>query len=360
MLQINIHSIENIVVKEQSTIRDVISVLNQTGYQIVLVVNLRGELIGTVTDGDIRRSLLRGISLEQKAVDIANLKPKFVFKETGVSEIKKMFLDFGIKRIPIVNEKRIPEGIYFIEDFIDGKEILKPKYSNTIVIMAGGRGTRLDPLTRIIPKPLVPIGDKTMIERIMERFYEEGFSRFIVTVNYKKEMMSLYLKGLNVPYEIHIFDEGNSFLGTAGALGLLMGDEKLTDPFILTNCDVFIKVDLSDVLDFHTKKKSDITVVGALTNMEVPYGIMRLNQEGEMVEFHEKPSYDFIINTGIYIISKKALKYIKSGEVLDMPELLNRVKQNEGKVLVYPVHTEFLDIGQWEIYRKSLEKLQSI
>lgn len=345
--------VDEIIIEGNRTIREAIKMLNEKSMQILLVADEKKRLIGTITDGDIRRAILKGISLNKPVELIMSKNPKYVFEDTPRDFVTEMFRKYGIKRIPIVDKSLRIIDILLIENFMEKYIKQKPNY---VVIMAGGKGSRLDPFTKILPKPLIPIGDKTMLEIIMEKFALQGFNRFVLTLNYKKEIIKLYLQDNNFPYEINWIEEDKP-LGTVGSLKLILEKFSLNDnPLIVTNCDVLINVDFEEVLKFHHDHNAMITIIGYLESMKIPYGVIKMKEE-IFLEMQEKPEIDIIINTGVYVMKPSIKRFIKDNEKLDVPELLKRVKNENEKIVVYPYHGDFFDIGQWELYRKSVKKL---
>jgi NDP-sugar pyrophosphorylase family protein len=240
-------------------------------------------------------------------------------------------------------------------DILTGKKQSAPSQklkTNQIVIMAGGEGTRLDPFTRIFPKPLIPIGNKPAIEIIMERFYGCGFHRFIYTLNYKKEYLKLFLRENNFPYSIEWIEE-DDFLGTAGSLSLL-GD-KLTDTFFVANCDSLLDVNFEEILSWHKEHKAAMTLIGCHSEVKIPFGVLQMS-DGKLNKILEKPVHDVIINTGVYVMEPHLISYMPKGKKMDINELIDLVAEKE-KITVYPIYSGWFDLGQWGEYKKSVEKL---
>ena len=341
--------VDEILIGPTATIKHAINRLSETALQILIVSDSENRILGVITDGDIRRAIIKGISLDEKVGKIMNRNPKFLKVGFSEEEAKHMFLKYGIKRIPVVDSDMRVVDILKIENFI-GKE--KKSMNNYVVIMAGGRGKRLDPITRVIPKPLLLVGEKTMLEHIMERFANQGFTKFILTLHYKKEMIKAYIDSLKLPYEIHYVEEPRP-MGTAGGLKLVFDQFDTDEPVIVTNCDVLTYVDFSSVIEFHVKKQAAITIIGALMNSSIPYGVLKV-RDGILEKIEEKPSMDVIINTGIYVLDPSVRDELEGEGYLDMTDLVEKVK-NSGKIVaVYPHHGEFVDIGQKKLYRNIL------
>jgi NDP-sugar pyrophosphorylase family protein len=216
--------------------------------------------------------------------------------------------------------------------------------------MAGGKGERLDPFTRILPKPLIPIGDKPIVEIIIEEFRKQGVERYYLTLNNKSEMIESYFNSIEKDYEI-IFIKEKSFLGTAGSLKII--EKKISDLFIVSNCDVIVKADFSDVINFHKNQKSMLTILAPIQHHKIPYGVIEFKKGGQVGAIHEKPEYTFTINAGVYVLCKESLKFIPENTAFDMTSLIDVLLKNEKKIFIYPINEKnYIDIGQWEEYKK--------
>ena len=338
---------EDLLIKTDSRIIDAISKLNSNSLKIVLVVDNDGKLVGTLTDGDIRRAILKNIDLSTKVINVCNKDPKYL-TEPSIEEAKKMMLKYKVSRIPVVNTDMKPIMLFSLEEFLRSD---KEHDSIPVVIMAGGEGKRLRPLTSIIPKPLIPVNGKPMLETIIDEFYKSGFSSFVISVNYKKEFIKSYFaeRG-SLPYKITFVEEDKP-LGTAGSLSLMR--DLLDNTFIVSNCDILVNADYSSVLKFHKIHENDITIIGAIQELRVPNGVIRL--KNETVEgIDEKPEYHFIVNTGIYVLEPKILHLIPENQYYDMTELIITALKNKYKVNVYPAHSGWTDIGNWNELKKFL------
>jgi NDP-sugar pyrophosphorylase family protein len=222
--------------------------------------------------------------------------------------------------------------------------------------MAGGKGTRLDPFTRVLPKPLIPLGEKTVIEHIIDSFLEFGVSKFYLSVNEKSKIIKSYFEELTPSYSMTYIEESKP-LGTAGSLRYLYPE--LKDSLVVTNCDVIIKTDYAELVEFHERNANDITVVGSVKNFNIPYGICEIANGGTLVCIREKPEYNFLVNTGLYVLRSDALGLIPESELFHMTQLIERVRESGGKVAVFPVSDKaWIDTGQWAEYREALKQLQ--
>ena len=346
--------LSDLMVVSATSIKDTIKKINNNSPVIVLlVIDENRKLLGTVTDGDIRRGLLKNLSLDNQVEIIMNSEPKYLF-ENNREDAKEFMKEHAITIVPILNERREIIDIILWQDVEDKDHcVYYPPKENIVFIMAGGKGTRLDPFTKILPKPLIPIGDKPILEIIMGNFQRYGFSNFILSLNYKAEMIKAYfsenLNGSSIEYIIE-----DDYLGTAGSLHFLKG--KINGSIIVSNCDVILDMNFNSAFNYHKKCNNDATIVGVVRHVKIPYGILEMNN-GSLINIVEKPEYDFVVNAGIYIIEHKIIEMVNNNEKIDMPDLLMRAKKNSYKVGVYPVSSNWVDIGQWEDYKKALDHL---
>lgn len=346
--------IKKLTVSSQVCIKDAIKVLDQGGIGIIAIVD-NDITIGIVTDGDIRRSLLNSISLDKNICTICNKDFTFLTDPYNKEDADKLFKNTKIKHIPILIYGELVD-ILTEDHFYGIKQVQKNQFNNPVVIMAGGKGTRLDPFTRILPKPLIPIGDKTILEIIIDKFLPYGVSDFYLTVNYKAIIIKSYLEELKPDYKIHYIDE-NKPLGTAGSLKYLEG--QFEQPILVTNCDILIDTDYAELLKHHTESKNDITMVTSLKHYNIPYGICEIENGGELKEIREKPEYSFLVNTGMYILEPSVLSQIPSEEFFHITHLMEKIKANGGKVGVYPIsENAWMDTGEWEEYKNTAEKMR--
>lgn len=328
-------------------------------YRVLFVVDGEEKLIGSVTDGDIRRAILRGIGFDYPISEIMFKSPRYVKFSDGDFEQKAKHYIFEEKlyAIPVLDEIGRIANILPWFDFFDNHPLESQKVdllTNPVVIMAGGKGARLDPFTKILPKPLIPFGDKPIIEKIMDNFNQYGFTYFILTLNYKKEIIKMYLKENKSPYNVEWVEE-DKYLGTAGSLSLLKG--KLRETFFLCNCDVLLENDIKNILIWHKGEKALITLIGCHKEMVLPYGTLEVT-DGYLKSIKEKPIFDLIINTGVYIMEPEVLNYIETGEYIDMNNLLERINK-KSKISVYPISDGWFDLGEWREYKESIWHLQN-
>ena len=313
----------------------------------ILFVAHEDKLVGALTDGDVRRYLLSGGSVEDTVEHACNRHPK---KIAHSLEEAITMLDRNYIAIPIVDAKKKIIDIYTGSK---ASRTNKKKIDVPIVINAGGKGTRLDPFTKILPKPLIPVGDLPIIEHIMTRYEEAGCTDFHIIVNYKKELIKSYFKEIDKQYKISWYDEKEP-LGTGGGLSLLRN--KLKDTFFFICCDSLILCDYSDVLEFHRKNHNDITMLCARKQITIPYGIVNVDEDDVLESIEEKPEYSFLTNTAMYVLEPSVLKDLKKNVRIDFPDFIREEKAKGKKTGVYTVEEEdWLDMGQMS----ELEKMRT-
>lgn len=343
-----------ILVSPHDTLAKSLPCMDETGLQVLLVVNEFNILLGIITDGDVRRALLNGYDLNTPLNKIMHINPRILPANTPLSVAKDLMATHSIKHIPLIDEDgKIKDLIIWSDCF--QKNI--NKHNEKVIIMAGGKGTRLDPFTKILPKPMIPLGDKPIIEVIMDKFYKQGFFDFILSLGYKAEIIKMYFAETNNrSYRINYIYEEQP-LGTAGALNLLKDDFDQT--FIVTNCDVIFEVDYHDLLEYHRNEKNVITIVSCLKDFTIPYGVLKTDGQ-QLLDIDEKPSFHFLVNMGLYVLEPEVLNMIKKDEFIHMTDLLMRIKDNGGKVGVYPYYGKWFDVGHWEDYRNTLRHFGSL
>jgi len=272
-------------------------------------------------------------------------------------EYKRLMVEKGLLQLPIVDTHNSIFDLVVESDFLRKGEPseTKKKLNSKVVIMAGGKGTRLEPFTKILPKPLIPVGDKTILEWIMDEFALYGIDTFHFSVNHKSEMIKAYFSELKNKYKIHYVME-DSPLGTAGSLRLLNDDFK--EDFFVTNCDIIIKDRYDKIWDYHKEGHFDITIVASLQHHTVPYGVCELNGDGHLNKINEKPEYDFLINTGMYILKPEVLKIIPENQFYHITNLIEDAQKIGKKIGVFPIpEGAWIDVGQWGEYKNAVAKL---
>ena len=333
--------IEDILLDPAQSVLDSMRQLDQTGLGVLFEAP-DGVLKGVLTDGDIRRYVLSGRKLEESVGDAVNRNPRWLPVEHRAQAKQKM-LDECIKALPLLDKNGRIQDILFA----DGLDIDTRKQADLpVVMMAGGLGTRLYPYTKILPKPLIPVGDVPIAEHIINRFRDVGCSKFWLVVNYKKNMIKSYFNDLEKEYHVEYVDEDKP-LGTGGGLSLLKG--KLNETFFLTNCDILIDADFGDVYEFHKKSKNWITMVCAVKHFTIPYGVVNLSDDGQISEMQEKPAMNFLTNTGVYVVEPQVIDLIEPNTPTPFTDLIDRVHKHGGRAGVYPVSEQsWMDMGQLE------------
>ena len=329
-------------INTSSTIRDAIKSLNSSSMRICMLVDERQALLGTISDGDIRRGILRGLSLDSNVMNIIRKDPIVCNSEIPLEDVENMMRESGILQVPIVDNQNVVCGMHNLVD-LDKKKFADQ--NQLMIIMAGGEGTRLLPFTEHCPKPMLHVNGKPMIERIINNAKEQGFGRFIISVNYLAHLITDYLgNGERLGVEISYTHE-NKPLGTVGSLSLIL--EKVHEPFVLTNGDVLSDVNYSNLLDFHQQNDADATMCVCEYELHNPFGVVRTN--GIRIEgFEEKPIHHSLINAGVYAFNAETLKYLKYNEYCDIPTLFTRLADVGKTSLAYLVHEKWRDVGRPE------------
>lgn len=350
--------LDKYIITEDTSIIDAMRRLDETARGILFAVDRQGRLSGCLTDGDIRRWILKTGKLAGKAGLMINRSPAFLFEGDREGD-KGMLKGHRVVSMPVINSDRKIVGIRFgngkqQDDLQKGQDALREA---NVIIMAGGKGTRLYPYTKILPKPLIPIGDIPILERILCRFHSYGVRRFYITVNYKKEMIKSYFTELNLPFEIHYVEESQP-LGTAGSIRLI--EDKFQSPVIITNCDILIEADYTNMLDYHIKSGNCMTVVSSLKHTSIPYGVLHTEQNGIISSIEEKPQLSYLVNTGMYIVNPACLPYIPENTVFHMTDLLEAMMGQGGQVGMYPIsENAFLDMGEFEEMKRMEERMNA-
>jgi len=330
-----------------------LKLMDQLAVKSLAVCQEANLIAGVLSIGDIQRAIIGGINLNHEVRRILRPNPRVLYPDHSESKAKDMMVKYRMEFLPIVNpETREIIKVYFWSDFFPEK-IIGPaqQFHLPVVIMAGGLGTRLKPLTNVLPKPLIPLGDKTIIEHILDRFAMHGCSKFYLSVNYKADFIEYYLKEQHLSYEIKYFRE-NHPLGTAGSLSLLKG--KINQTFFVSNCDILIEQDYSEILDYHRANHNELTIVAALRHYPIPYGIVETGDNGTLISLAEKPEFTFKINSGMYLLEPQLLNEIPDGQFFHITDLIQKIKNRQGIVGVYPVSEKsWKDVGDWEEYLKS-------
>lgn len=345
-------SIEDIIVKEASSLLEVLQIIDRSSKQIAVVVDDNKKLLGTINDGDIRRALLNNISLNESVKNIYFKTPTVASINNSKKEIMNICRTKKIHQIPIIDDKGDLVGLEILDELIS-----KESKPNKVVLMVGGLGTRLRPLTEHIPKPMLKVGSKPILQTIVEKFAEYGYTNIVMCINYKSNIIQDYFKdgkefGVNIEY---VFEEQR--MGTAGALSLLQ--EKPKEPFFVMNGDLLTNVNFEHLHDFHISNNSMGTMCVKEYDFQVPYGVVNID-ESKIKSIVEKPIHKFFINAGIYMLSPDAIKYIPKNDFYDMPTLFEKLIKEDKNAISFPLREYWLDIGQIDEYKKANEEYDEV
>ena len=312
------------------------------------------NFIGMLTIGDLQRAIIANKPFDLPiGLLVDNARKKYAQQGDDIRLIKEWMMEVRAEVMPVLNENGELVDVIFWDDlFKEPQADNKQKINLPVVIIAGGKGTRLKPITNVIPKPLVPIGDKTIIEEIMDRFETIGCQKFYMSVNYKSAMIRFYLDQLEHKYDIEFFEEAKP-LGTIGSVSLLKG--KIDSPFFVSNCDIIIDQDYRDVYDYHIENHNDLTIVTAVKSVCIPYGVVETGENGLMTALKEKPELTYMINTGVYILNPECIAEIPERESFHITQLMEKIKERGGRVGCFPVSEHaWKDMGEWPEYLKMI------
>lgn len=333
--------IEELYIQPETTVLEAMKKLDETGLRILLIAP-GGRLEAVVTDGDLRKLILRGGQLGDPVRLAANYHPySLPLSERGAA--RRILKEKVIDALPLLDNNGCIADIVFANRLdVDNRR----RAGLPVVIMAGGLGTRLYPYTKILPKPLIPVGELPIAEHIINRFCGFGCSEFYLVVNYKKNMIKSYFNDLERDYQIHYVDEDTP-LGTGGGLSLLKG--QLHEPFFLSNCDILLDADFGDVYNHHKKCGNLITMVCAFKHFTVPYGVIEMGEGGSVLAMREKPEMNFLTNTGVYVVEPRVVEELEPGKKQDFTDIIEHYRAAGERVGVYPVaESGWMDMGQIE------------
>ena len=341
------------IIQEKETLKHALEQLDVVTVKVLLIINHREEFVAAMTDGDVRRAILTGALLETPVSQVANYNP--IYLEQDDIDLAQKKLEIVIA-LPILNRERKIIKVYTRD--ISQQTDQFSKLEIPMVIMAGGFGTRLYPYTKILPKPLIPIADVPIVERIIKSFREISSKEIHMIVNYKSSMIKAYFNDIDCDYNIVFWDEDKP-LGTGGGLSLLR--DHISETFVLTNCDILIMDDVRKIVEHHREKKNIVTMVCSLKDFEIPYGIVNFSEGGEISSFEEKPQMSFFTNTGYYIMEPEVFHFIKDGETIGMPDIIDIMRCAGQKIGIYPIsENAWLDMGQFETLESMERRLKEI
>tara|TARA_Y100001970_G_C14259237_1_gene878292 strand:- start:13970 stop:15022 length:1053 start_codon:yes stop_codon:yes gene_type:complete len=347
-----------LLIKPNIKIKKALSIMTKEGEKCLIVVSHTNKLLGTLSDGDCRSIILKKLSLDLPITNYFNKKPIYIFdKNLKTKNIKKIFIKNKISLIPVIDKEKVVRKILFFDDVFNDEKIQNklPKKIE-VVIMSGGFGSRLKPFTEILPKALIPVNNKPIIEKIISTFSSFGVKKFYISINFKGSIIKAYFDTIKLKEKIEFIKETKP-LGTVGSLSLLKN--KIKSTIFVTNCDILINHDYLELLDFHYKNKFDLTIIATNKEYKLPYGNCVINSENNLIKIEEKPKYNFLINSGMYIMEHSILNFIKKNQHLDFDTLIKILKKNDLKVGVFPIKdNSWHDVGEWPEYIKTNESFE--
>lgn len=336
--------ISKIKISQDSTIKQALKIISNGAIHIAIVVDSKDKFMGTLSDGDIRRGFLRGLNIDSSIKPLISKNPICVKKNQTKDELIKLALKNKIYQIPVINDNGKIIGIHVLDELIKLKS-----NSNKVVIMAGGKGTRLRPLTKYVPKPMLKVGGRPILETLIIKIKESGFKNFILCVNYKSKIIEEYFgNGKKFGVKIEYIHEKNR-MGTVGALSLFK--DKPIEPFFVINGDVLTNLDFKKMLDFHYEHNSKATMCIREYNFESPYGEVKLENEN-IISIQEKPKHKYFVNAGVYILDPSCVDLIPN-KFYDMPTLFKNIIENNFKTISFPLGEYWLDIGRLNDYKRA-------
>ena len=342
---------KQVLVKPDMPLKDALKQMDKAALQVLIVVDDEDKLLGIVTDGDTRRAIINGIDFKRPVSSIMTKNPIAMPYSGDKNKALKLMKKYVLRHIPVIDRENKVVGLVLWEDFLNDGKVAYSSKDTFVVIMAGGKGVRLDPFTKILPKPLIPLGEKPIIELVMDNFRKYGFNKFLISLNYKAEMIKMYFSENPTDNQIDYIEE-KEFLGTGGALSLVKS--KLRDTFILSNCDIIIDANFDSLLNYHRENKNKATILAVTRHIRIPYGVLKM-RNADLDEFIEKPEYHFIVNSGIYALEPDIIDLIPASEPMDMPDLVLLAKKKRFRIQVCPMSCSWFDVGEWEEYKKAME-----
>lgn len=345
--------IKAIIVDASNTIIQTMKLMDDRRTKSLLVFG-KEHFMGMITNGDLQRAIIANKPFDATIDSVVdNTNKKYAHTDDDEEQIKSWMIEVRAEMMPVVDSTgKLVKVIFWNDLFDEPQKDNRENINLPVVIMAGGKGTRLKPITNVIPKPLIPVGDKTILEEIMNQFEGIGCKNFYMSVNYKSDIIRYYLDQLEHHYNIEFFEETKP-LGTIGSVSLLKG--KITTPFFVSNCDIVIDQDYRDVYDYHKSNHNDLTIVTAVKSFKIPYGVIETGKDGLMTGLQEKPEITYMINTGVYLLNAECINEIPEGEFFHITHLMEKIKTRGGRVGCFPVsENTWKDMGEWPEYLKMI------
>lgn len=349
-----INKIKKRIITSSSSLIEAMKLMDSSMVKILFVFE-KEQFLSILTVGDIQRAIIAGHNLNEPISSILSTNKIYASIDEPEDSIRNKMLRLRAECMPVLNEEGELVDVILWKEIMGGHSVVeRTKINLPVVIMAGGKGSRLKPLTNVVPKPLIPVGDKTILEEILDQFEGIGCNKFYMSVNYKYKILKFYLDQLDHKYDVSFFKEVKP-LGTIGSVSLLK--DKINSPFFVSNCDILIDQDYRDVYDYHIENKNDITIVTAIKNYQIPYGVIETGENGVMTGLTEKPEMNYMINTGVYILQPELIDEIPKGQFFHITDLMDKVRSKGGRVGCFPVSEQsWKDMGEWDEYLKMIRK----
>lgn len=350
--------IKNIIIQDDEDILAALKKMDKEKVKLLIVYKGK-QFSGLLSIGDIQRAIVNKTELNVEISKIMRQEITVAKNNESFQSIKDKMMYHRTECMPVVDDKNNLVDIYFWNEVFSLAEKIDDRHLDLpVVIMAGGKGERLKPLTNVIPKPLIPIGEKTILETILDKFNSYGCSEFYISVNYKAALIKSYFDDLHIQnYTISYFQEEKP-LGTIGSLTLIKN--KIKSTFFVSNCDIILDQDFREIYDYHARNKNEITIVAALKHYKIPYGVLETSENGLMTELNEKPELTFMINSGVYIMEPGLIDEIPENTFFHITQLIDKVKERNGRIGVFPVSQgSWTDVGEWNEYSRFLEKTKN-
>lgn len=349
-----LNKIQKRIINSKNTLIQALTQMDERGVKLLFVFE-NDKFLGILTIGDIQRAIIRNVDMNSTVLSILDRNKIYARITDSLEVIQEKMYKLRAECMPLVDEKgELLDVFFWREMFDEKKQNRQDKIDIPVVIMAGGLGTRLKPITNVIPKPLIPVSEKTILETILDQFKGIGCTKYYLSVNYKREIIEYYLNNLEEKYDVTFLKEDKP-LGTIGSVSLLKG--KIDKPFFVSNCDIIVDQDYRDVFDYHRNNKNDITIVTAIKSFHIPYGVIETGDNGLMKGISEKPDMSYMINTGVYLFEPQLIDEIPSNTFYHITDLIEKVREKGGRVGCFPVSEKsWTDIGDWNEYMKIIKR----